>query len=190
MTHATSSSTTAWDWCYGPKGRKPICSGRRRAQPFPQNHCHNGSTCMPWRPCRQEPTRSGQVAIWVKTVIKIARSKRPTPSRAASLWNVWSLETLRFDLDLIPGNYIVVYTVAAKVWLKAVWMRYSKKLELTVNVASRSFGWVVWHSCRMGDRSMADSRPKGSQFQLGHFRVGELLFWLLCTPCIALDLTV
>ena len=27
--------------------------------------------------------------------------------------------------------------------------------------ASRPFGWAVWHLCRMGDRSMADSRPKG-----------------------------
>ena len=49
---------------------------------------------------------------------------------------------------------------------------------------------IFWHSCRMGYRSMADSRPKGSRLQLGHLRVGELLFWLLCTPCIALDLTV
>ena len=36
------------------------------------------------------------------------------------------------------------------------------------------FGWAVWHSCRMGYQSMADSRLKGLQLRSGHLQVGEL----------------
>ena len=39
-------------------------------------------------------------------------------------------------------------------------------------------------------KPMVDSRLKGPQLWLGHPQVGELLFCPLCTPCIALDLTV
>ena len=53
------------------------------------------------------------------------------------------------------------------------------------------FGWAVWHSCRMGDRNQEQTRGRiGPQLRLGNLRVGELLFRSLCTPCIALDLTV
>ena len=39
-------------------------------------------------------------------------------------------------------------------------------------------------------KPMADLWPKDPQLRFGHLRVGELLFCPLCTPCIALDLTV
>ena len=44
-------------------------------------------------------------------------------------------------------------------------------------IASRPFGWAVWHSCRMGDRNQEQTRDRiGPQLQLGNLRVGELLF--------------
>ena len=41
-------------------------------------------------------------------------------------------------------------------------------------ILSRPFGYAVWHSCRMGYQTMADSRPKSPPLRLGHLRVGEL----------------
>ena len=37
------------------------------------------------------------------------------------------------------------------------------------------FGSAVWHSCRMGCRTMADSRPKGPQLRLGHLRAATFV---------------
>ena len=43
-------------------------------------------------------------------------------------------------------------------------------------IASRPFGWAVWHSCRMGDRNQEQTRGRiGPQLRLGNLRVGELL---------------
>ena len=39
-------------------------------------------------------------------------------------------------------------------------------------------------------KSMADLRLKGLWLRLDHLRVGERQHWHLCSPCIALDLTV
>ena len=50
----------------------------------------------------------------------------------------------------------------------------------TLTITSRAPSFrinTLWHSCRMGYRSMADTRPKGPQLRLGHPRVGELLFF-------------
>ena len=44
-------------------------------------------------------------------------------------------------------------------------------------IASRPFGWAIWHSCWMGDRNQKQTRGRiGPQLRLGNLRVGELLF--------------
>ena len=49
----------------------------------------------------------------------------------------------------------------------------------------RSFGWAVWHACRMGARNQEQTRGRiGPQLRLGNLRVGELHF---CPLCTALD---
>ena len=61
--------------------------------------------------------------------------------------------------------------------------------------------WKIYASCwgfsancleSVPDRqySMANLRPKGPRLRLGQLRVGKLLHWHLCHPCIALDLVV
>ena len=63
----------------------------------------------------------------------------------------------------------------------------------------RKYHWVSnllllyqwWQIVPDGYRiSLADTRPKGLQFHLGHLWVGKLHHWHLCRPCIALDLAV
>ena len=58
-------------------------------------------------------------------------------------------------------------------------------LPISLCIASRPFGWAVWHSCRMGDRNQEQTRGRiGHQLRLGNLRVGELHF---CPLCTALD---
>ena len=48
---------------------------------------------------------------------------------------------------------------------------------LRVVITSRPFGWAVWRSCRMGDRTQEQTRGRiGPQLRLGNLRMGELLF--------------
>ena len=105
-------------------------------------------------------------------------------------WEIWS--TFHCYYSKVHSDPEWLYLLGSHLWVKwngSIIYEGLLLLLLLLLLFRPLLGRLVFVSDGVS-KSMADSRPKGPQFRLGHIWVSELLFWHLCTLCIALDLTV
>ena len=138
---------------------------------------YNALFLNPFKPEIEKMLRKNQKGFWEKSTHNIIDSNNPTNYR--SRWK-------KSQSDTIVCRF-----------LQSIWFHTKKKDEANTSnlqppqrILSRPW---LGHLAFVPDglsKSMADSRPKGFQLQLGHLRVGKLQHWHLCPLCIALDLAV